>query len=255
VGIGGGLVSQLEEVEALSRQALDVKADVNVATRYAESARAGRILPFPTTAPTFYQRRGKRLLDITLGSVLFVGLLPIMAAVAVAVLLTSGFPVLYAAERVGKNGRPFLIWKFRTMVRDAEKVLERWKETHHELAGEYERDFKLADDPRITALGRFLRKSRLDELPQLWNVICGEMSLVGPRPIVEREVSKYGERAGMFLSVRPGITGRWQMNGRNHVTYPDRVWIELAYCRSVTLLGDAGILVQTLTAPLRYDGN
>lgn len=239
----------------MRRQAFETTGEASVATIYAESAQASRILPSHTPVRTFYGRRGKRLLDVALGALLFVALLPVTAVVVLAVLLMSGWPALYSAERVGKGGRSFRVWKFRTMVRGADKVLQRWMETDPDLAAEYERGFKVEDDPRVTALGRFLRRSSLDELPQLWNVIKGDMSLVGPRPIVEAEIAKYGDQAGVLLSVRPGLTGRWQVNGRNHVKYPDRMWVELDYCRSVDLLGDMAILVRTLTAPLRYNGS
>ncbi len=239
----------------MRRQALETTGEASVATIYAESAQASRILPSHTPVRTFYGRRGKRLLDVALGALLFVVLLPVTVVVVLAVLLMSGWPVLYSAERVGQGGRSFRVWKFRTMVRGADKVLQQWMETDPNLAAEYERGFKVDDDPRVTALGRFLRRSSLDELPQLWNVIKGDMSLVGPRPIVEAEVAKYGDHSGVLLSVRPGLTGRWQVNGRNHVEYPERMWVELDYCRSVGLLGDMAILVRTLITPLRYNGS
>ena len=243
-----------QPMEALRPQMSGTEAEVDVESIDRVLARAAPILRYRSAAPTFYQRRGKRLLDITLGALLLVAFLPIIAALALAVYVTSGWPVLYGSERVGKNGRLFRVWKFRTMVRDADEVLDGWKAAHPELAAEYGKDFKLREDPRVTALGRVLRKSSLDELPQLWNVIRGEMSLVGPRPVVVEELSRYGDHAEMFLSVPPGITGRWQLNGRNDLSYPDRIWVELAYCRSVTCLGDLMILARTLLVPFRYGG-
>lgn len=201
-----------------------------------------------------YRRFGKRALDLALGAVLFVGLLPVLAVVAVAVLVTHGWPVLYLAERIGKDGRLFRMWKFRTMVRDADQIFQRWRTEHPHLAAEYEREFKLKDDPRVTKLGRFLRGSSIDELPQLWNVLRGEMSLVGPRPVTQTEVRRYGPHANTLLSLRPGMTGRWQVNGRNEVSYPERMWRELDYCRSADLLGDARILLRSLVVPFRYNG-
>ncbi len=206
-------------------------------------------------ASGFYHRYGKRALDLALGVPLLILATPVIALVALAVLVTSGRPVLYSAKRVGQGGRLFRMWKLRTMVRDADEVLARWSEAHPELAAEYEAVYKLKDDPRITTLGRFLRASSLDELPQLWSVVVGTMSLVGPRPITEPEVCRYGEHAGMLLSLRPGVSGRWQLvKTRNAVSYPDRMRMELEYCRSAGLLGDLRILVRTLAAPFRFDG-
>lgn len=203
---------------------------------------------------SFYYRYGKRALDLALGVPLLLLVTPIIALAALAMLVTSGRPVFYGAERQGKAGQRFRMWKIRTMVRDADNILERWRETEPDLAAKFEQDYKLQDDPRVTKLGRFLRKSSLDELPQLLNVIRGEMSLVGPRPITEPELRRYGEHAETLLSFRPGVSGRWQTDGRNQTTYPDRMWIELEYCQSARLLGDIRILVMTLAAPFRYDG-
>ncbi len=203
---------------------------------------------------SFYCRYGKRALDLALGVPLLLLVTPIIALAALAVLVTSGWPVFYGAERQGKAGQPFRMWKLRTMVRDADKILERWQAAQPDLAAKYEREFKLQNDPRVTKLGRFLRKSSLDELPQLLNVIRGEMSLVGPRPITEPELRRYGAHAGTLLSLRPGVSGRWQTDGRNQTTYADRMGIELEYCRSARLLGDIRILVMTLATPFRYNG-
>lgn len=204
---------------------------------------------------SFYRRYGKRALDLAFGVPLLILATPVIALAALAVLVTSGWPVLYSSKRVGQGGRLFRMWKLRTMVRDADEMLARWSEAHPELAAEYEAAFKLKDDPRITTFGRFLRASSLDELPQLWSVVVGTMSLVGPRPITEPEVRRYGEHAGTLLSLRPGVSGRWQLvEARNAVSYPDRIRMELQYCRSTGLLGDLRILVRTLAAPFRFDG-
>ena len=203
----------------------------------------------------FYRRYGKRALDLALGVPLLILAIPVIALAALAVLVTSGRPVFYSSKRVGRNGRPFRMWKLRTMVRDAEEVLARWDEAHPELAAEFEAAYKLKDDPRVTTLGRFLRASSLDELPQLWSVVVGTMSLIGPRPITEPEVLRYGEHAGTLLSFRPGVSGHWQLvEARNAVSYPDRIRMELEYCQSAGLLGDLRILVRTLAAPFRFDG-
>lgn len=203
---------------------------------------------------SFYHRYGKRAVDIFLSISILLAGAPIIALAALAVLVTSGWPLFYGAERQGKNGRSFRIWKIRTMVQDADEVLERWRETQPDLAAKFELEFKLQDDPRVTKLGRFLRKSSLDELPQLWNVLRGEMSLVGPRPITEPELRRYGQRASTLLSIRPGLTGVWQIDGRNQMEYPDRIQVELEYCRSAKFTDDMGILISTLAVPFRYNG-
>ena len=203
---------------------------------------------------TFFRRYGKRAMDIILAVPILLLAIPIIAIAAIAVLVTSGWPILYGAQRQGKDGRPLRMWKLRTMVKDADEILARWRETEPALEATFEEQFKLEDDPRITKLGRFLRKSSLDELPQLWNVIRGDMGLVGPRPITEDELAKYGHHAASLLSYRPGLSGRWQTDGRGQTTYPDRMWTELEYCRTASLLGDVLILLKTLTVPFRYNG-
>lgn len=203
---------------------------------------------------TFFRRYGKRAMDIILAVPILVLAIPIIAIAAIAVLVTSGWPILYGAQRQGQDGRPLRMWKLRTMVKDADEILARWRETEPALEARFEEQFKLEDDPRVTRLGRFLRKSSLDELPQLWNVIRGDMGLVGPRPITEDELAKYGHHAASLLSYRPGLSGRWQTDGRGQTTYPDRMWTELEYCRSASLLGDVLILLKTLTVPFRYNG-
>jgi lipopolysaccharide/colanic/teichoic acid biosynthesis glycosyltransferase len=140
------------------------------------------------------------------------------------------------------------------MVKDADAILERWRMKEPPLAAEFNEKFKLDNDPRVTKLGRFLRKSSIDELPQLWNVIRGDMSLVGPRPITPEELAKYGHHAATLLSYRPGLTGRWQTDGRGQMMYPERMWAELKYCRSANLSGDVRVLLKTLIVPFRYNG-
>lgn len=210
--------------------------------------------PATTTQSGFYSRYGKRTLDVVLSAAILVMAAPVIFLLAIAVLVTSGRPIFHRSRRVGLNGRDFTMWKLRTMVPNAEQVLEQWKVSNPDLAAAYFTDYKLPNDPRITPLGRFLRKSSLDELPQLWNALRGDMSLVGPRPIVRDELRNYGAHVGDFLSVRPGITGMWQTDGRNEIRYPERSWFELTYCRTHTLGMDLRILVKTLASPLRFDG-
>jgi len=198
-----------------------------------------------------YRRYGKRCLDLVLGAALLIGSLPFLGLIALAVLVTSGRPALYDSRRVGKDGLPIRVWKFRTMIRDADRVLQEWASVRPDLAAAYGERFKLASDPRVTPLGRLLRKTSLDEVPQLWNVVRGEMSLVGPRPVPHRELEeKYGPLAGQAFSVRPGITGMWQVSGRSRARYADRVRLDCDYAARFDLLLDMKILALTVPAVL-----
>jgi lipopolysaccharide/colanic/teichoic acid biosynthesis glycosyltransferase len=202
---------------------------------------------------SFYVRAGKRLLDLVIVVPLIVAVSPLVLILSLAVMAFSGWPAFYCSNRMGRDGA-FRMWKLRTMVRDADRILEQWKHARPDLAADYEQDFKLADDPRVTRLGRLLRRTSLDELPQLWNVLRGEMSLVGPRPINRIELAKYGERAPDLLSVRPGLTGRWQVTGRNSITYPERTSVELNYVRELSFAEDCRLLRRTIAALFRSEG-
>ena len=162
-----------------------------------------------------------------------------------AIRLDSPGPALYRQRRLGKGGRTIFIYKFRTMVSNADAVLHDYLETQPELRAEWERDQKLRHDPRITRMGRFLRKTSLDELPQLLNVLRGEMSLVGPRPIVDNEKEKYGLVYENYCRVRPGITGLWQVSGRNNTTYEERVSMDDYYVTNWSVWMDLWILGKT----------
>jgi undecaprenyl-phosphate galactose phosphotransferase len=205
-------------------------------------------------APSLYEQYGKRAFDIFASLALLILFSPVVLVLALAVAVTSGLPVFYGGTRLGKNGASFKIWKLRTMVPDAEALIEQWKQKGTEEGIVYFQSYKLRKDPRITPLGRFLRKTSLDELPQLWNVLRGDMSLVGPRPIVEQELEKYGDDARAFLSVRPGITGLWQVKGRNDVDYPERADLELEYVWRLSWRQDASVLLKTLPVLLRRNG-
>ncbi len=208
----------------------------------------------PALCDSFYRRRGKRILDLALGAVLFAALLPLIAAVAVAVLLTSGWPIFYGSERLGFEGRKFQMWKFRTMVRDADAVFEHWKETHPDRAAQLLTHWKLESDPRVTALGRFLRKSSLDELPQFWNVLRGEMSIAGPRPYLSRE-SLDPALAPAIVAVRPGLTGPFQVCGRKELSPQSRMQLEAAYAPGLGLMTDLGYMLQTIKPLMKLDGH
>jgi Undecaprenyl-phosphate galactose phosphotransferase WbaP len=196
----------------------------------------------------------KRVLDLAATLALGLFSLPVLALVAVAVKLDSPGPVFFAQTRIGKGGRKFRAWKFRTMVRDAEEVLERYLLEHPELREEWLQDQKLRQDPRVTRVGRFLRRTSLDELPQLWNVLRGEMSLVGPRPIVDAEVPRYGPRFALYAQVLPGITGLWQVSGRNDTTYEERVELDSYYVRNWSPWLDLYILARTVWVVLTARG-
>jgi Undecaprenyl-phosphate galactose phosphotransferase WbaP len=195
----------------------------------------------------------KRALDLAATVVLGLVCVPLLALIALAVKLDSPGPVFYAQTRIGKGGRKFRAWKFRTMVQDAEQVLERHLRAP-ELREEWERDHKLRHDPRVTRVGRLLRRTSLDELPQLWNVLRGEMSLVGPRPIVDEEVAKYGPRFTLYAQVLPGITGLWQVSGRNDTTYEERVELDSYYVRNWSPWLDLYILARTVWVVLTAKG-
>jgi exopolysaccharide production protein ExoY len=195
----------------------------------------------------------KRLLDIVGATLLGIIFLPLMLAVAV-LLRREGGPVIFRHRRIGRNGEAFDCLKFRSMVPDADRVLRDLLELHPELKAEWLRDHKLRDDPRITAVGRFLRRTSLDELPQLWNVVRGEMSLVGPRPVVREELLRYGRHLHRYLAAKPGITGLWQVTGRNDTDYRRRVVLDVYYVRRQSVLLDLYILVKTTHVVLGGSG-
>jgi exopolysaccharide production protein ExoY len=223
--------------------------------RYSVSEIGG--IPIITLSPGClapWQAALKRLVDLTLATVALLLFAPLMGLIAVAVKLTSSGPVFFRQERLGKEGRYFRIFKFRTMRADAEAVLK----SDPQLYNRYrESNFKLAreDDFRITPIGRFLRTFSLDELPQLFNVLTGEMSLVGPRPIVPDEIKQYNDYAKLLLSVKPGMTGYWQVSGRSLITdYADRVKLDMEYIRDQSLRGDLQIMLKTVGAVTRSEG-
>lgn len=187
----------------------------------------------------------KRGLDIVAAALLLVIAAPLLLAGAIAVLVTSGRPVLFGHRRLGRNGVPFRCWKLRTMQVDAEVVLVAVPQLHAQyVANGYK--LPVAADPRVTPLGAFLRRTYLDELPQLVNVLNGTMSLVGPRPVVEEELRNYGEHGAELLRVRPGIVGEWTSRGRARPPYPERARVELAYIHDASLRNDLRILVRAL---------
>ena len=181
--------------------------------------------------------------------------LPIMLGVGLAVFLQDGGPALFAHRRIGRDGRSFRCLKFRSMAIDAEARLADLLARDPQARAEWEKDHKLRNDPRVTRLGAFLRKSSLDELPQLFNVLRGEMSLVGPRPIVDAEIAKYGRRFRQYCAVKPGITGLWQVSGRNDTSYRTRVALDCMYAKRRSLALDAKVILATVPAVLMRRGS
>jgi exopolysaccharide biosynthesis polyprenyl glycosylphosphotransferase len=189
-------------------------------------------------------------MDIALSTIGLVLCIPLFTAVAIAIKRDSPGPVIFKQQRVGKDGKKFTMYKFRTMVVNAEEMLD-------ELLDENEADgpvFKIKEDPRITKSGKWLRKTSIDELPQLWNVLKGDMSLVGPRPPLEREVAKYDNYQRQRLSVKPGITCYWQVSGRSNISFDEWVELDIKYIQEQGLWTDIKLLFKTVGAVLRKDG-
>ena len=196
----------------------------------------------------------KRVLDLVVASLAIIAIAPLMVVIALLIRLADpGGPIIFAHRRVGFRGRHFYCLKFRTMRGDADRILAEYLAANPEAEAEWQRDQKLRFDPRVSVLGRMLRKSSLDELPQLLNVLRGEMSCVGPRPIVLDELPRYDKSVEDYLKVRPGITGLWQVSGRNQLDYPERVRLDSYYVTHWSLGSDALILVKTAFAVIRVD--
>ena len=197
---------------------------------------------------------GRRILDIVLSALALIFLSPMMLAVAAAIKLQDGGPIFFAQERIGLGGSVFKCLKFRSMVVDAEARLNHVLETNPELKGYWESHRKLLWDPRVTLLGQIIRKTSLDELPQLINVLRGDMSLVGPRPIMVSEKEIYGRCLERYCTMRPGITCLWQIRGRNQLTFRQRIALDMLYRRNEDVGSYLSILVQTVPAVLLRQG-
>lgn len=193
---------------------------------------------------------GKRCFDAVASFFALIFLAPVFLTIALAITLFDPGPVFFGHQRVGRQGRLFTCWKFRSMVVDSKARLTKLLESDPAAAREWAATQKLTNDPRITPLGRFLRKTSLDELPQLWNVLIGEMSLIGPRPITRGELDRYGRDRRYYLVVRPGISGLWQISGRSQSTYEERVALDREYVESWSFLRDLHIAVMTIPAVL-----
>ncbi len=236
---GAGTIHDRDEWPDVSRRRVEPRPVIRPRAHVIHAGPAGSLV--------------KRSVDIA-GALLFLlALAPVMLVLALLVRMDGG-PALFAHKRIGANGRFFGCLKFRSMCLDAEKRLQDILERDPAARAEWERDHKLRNDPRVTAVGRFLRQTSLDELPQLINVLIGDMSLVGPRPIVRAEVSRYGTAIQEYLRCRPGITGLWQTSGRNDINYDKRVELDTRYARSWSFRQDLVILFRTVGVVVKRSG-
>jgi len=220
---------------------------------------SGEPSPAPVTVRpaqlTLLQRSIKRSVDI-LGALTFFLLLgPVYLAVALAVRISMGHPVHFWQTRMGEGGQRFRFYKFRSMVRNSENILDEYLSKNDVARTQWDTFQKLEKDPRITPLGHFIRKLSLDELPQFWNVLKGDMSLIGPRPCMERQRSLYGKHWEHYCAMRPGITGLWQVSGRNRLSYAQRVELDAQYVNNWSLWLDIKILAKTVTAVISGEGS
>jgi Undecaprenyl-phosphate galactose phosphotransferase WbaP len=199
-------------------------------------------------------RLAKLLIDLTFTLIGGLLILPFFVLIALLIKIASPGPIFYSQVRIGQNGKPFKAWKFRSMVKNADRVLQNYLDRHPELREGWEKHQKLKHDPRVTPIGRFLRRTSLDELPQLWNILRGEMSLVGPRPIIDEEIWRYGDAFDLYTKVTPGLTGLWQVSGRNNLPYEERVTLDAYYVRNWSVWLDIYILIRTIWVVLSGEG-
>ena len=191
----------------------------------------------------------KRVLDVIVASIGLVILSPVFLLLAILIKVNSKGSVFFAHTRIGKDGKKFKMYKFRTMYENAEEMIKNFSP---EQKKEWEENYKLKEDPRITSIGKILRKTSLDELPQIINIIKGDLSIIGPRPVIDRELEKYGESKEKFLSITPGLTGYWQANGRSSTSYEERMEMELYYVDHCSLKLDIAIFFKTIRVAYFY---
>jgi len=226
----------------LSKSSRQAEATAYAATRFQTTVADDRAFFF------------KRLFDILVAGPALLFVAPLIFVIAIAIRLQDGGKAIYAQRRYGLNGETFNCFKLRSMIPDAQQKLEHLLETDPAVRREWDESQKLTHDPRITALGNFIRKTSIDELPQLYNVLRGDMSLVGPRPIVESEIARYGDNFRQYCAVRPGLTGLWQVTGRSDTSYPQRVATDVEYVRSRSFWGDVKIVLLTVPAVFKSQG-
>ena len=220
----------------------------------AQPAPADSGLSLVSAPPSRYGRRLKRWFDLVFTLLVLPLALPLGLLIALLIRLDSPGPALIKVRRLGQNHGSFYKYKFRTMVMDAERVLQQLLASDENIRREYQATYKIKDDPRITRFGRWLRKTSLDELAQVINVVAGDMSWVGPRDILQSELAMYGEFGEKFVTVKPGITGLWQVSGRSRLPYNERVRLDMEYIDNVSLLLDCKILLRTIPVVLLGDG-
>lgn len=196
----------------------------------------------------------KRALDLFLLLISSPFVLPLVLVISLLVKLTSKGPVFYGHKRVGQNGKTIKCWKFRSMVINADQMLDKILREHPEMREEWERDRKFTHDPRVTKLGQFLRRTSLDEVPQLWNIFCNEMSFVGPRPVTEGELVRYGKMSNFILSVKPGLSGYWQISGRSDTSYEQRITLDSYYIQNWSVWLDIWIIIKTIWVVFKGKG-
>jgi len=213
-----------------------------------------RSIPANLPIASFAYRAIKPLIDLIIVFLTLPVLLPLSLLIAAAIRITSRGSALYRHRRIGQFQQPLYVWKFRTMYKDSDQLLEQYLSTNPDARREWADTHKLRNDPRVTPVGKFLRKTSLDEIPQLINVLAGEMSVVGPRPIVEKEKAKYGMYLQVFSYAMPGITGLWQVSGRCDVTYDERVMLDVRYVNRWSLWMELKILLKTVFVMVHREG-
>lgn len=231
-----------------------ILTDFAFAPESGSSRRTGHPHSLSLPSTLFRYRVIKRVLDILLVILAIPVLIPALFLVGLVVKLTSRGPAFFSHRRICRDGAFFSMWKFRTMCVDSSDVLEQYLSKNPRARAEWAKSHKLQHDPRITPVGLFLRRFSLDELPQVWNVLCGQMSLVGPRPIVAAEVERYAENFDYYCRVKPGVTGLWQVSGRSKLTYDERVALDCKYVARWSLFADLKILLLTFKSVANRDG-
>ncbi|MFN2100029.1 sugar transferase [Altererythrobacter sp. MF3-039] len=254
---GGGAIDparlEAETAIILPKEAWDENSGLGVPARPGIAAGHERPGSKPSSNWSSIQRSVKRSIDIVLGGIFALALLPFVAVIAGIIWMVDGKPIIFSQERIGMNGKLFNCLKFRTMRIDAQERLDAVLAQDETAAREWVTTQKIRNDPRATRLGRFLRRSSIDEIPQFLNVIRGDMSLVGPRPILPTEAWRFGRYIEAYKSVQPGLTGPWQVNGRNNLSYRQRVAVDTNYARNFSLWRDLMILCRTPFAILRSE--
>ncbi|WP_353929325.1 sugar transferase [Okeanomitos corallinicola TIOX110] len=233
----------------------DASASTHTLMKRGKKARLPKVKPRALSYQGSNGEFTKRLFDIAFSLSVLILFFPIYLILALLIAVSSEGPIFYIQERVGKNYRRFKCIKFRTMVTNADEILTQMMATSPELRQEFTSTFKLKQDPRITKIGHFLRITSLDEFPQFWNVLKGDMSVVGPRPLVAEELTKYGIHIDRVLTIRPGITGLWQVSGRNDIPYPHRVLIDLHYVKLNNFWLDLWIILKTINVVIMPKNN